>query len=94
MRRPFQRKRCVDLSPQAQEVQRRFSVPMRIEITEACLALCDGKRAAAEINAPDRDLARHVVNSWALRYRRRRPGDYSPKCGRSLTMWVERIEPA
>ena len=89
----FWKKQCVELSPQAEEARRGISVTARVRIAEACRSLCDGTSASASTSGAEEDLWGHVVDSYVIRYRRSRPSDYSPQCGRSLTFWVERIEP-
>jgi hypothetical protein len=62
-------------------------------MTDACRSLCNGKLASSTADAADAEFWDHIVDSHVIRYRRGRPGDFSPKCGRKLAFWVERIEP-
>lgn len=85
---------CFDLSPHAEATQRELPIDLRLKINRTCEALCDGQ--CEKSGASDRvdDLCASDVENYVLRYRRGRPGDYSPKCGRKITVWVVRIEVA
>jgi hypothetical protein len=94
LRRPFGKKQCVDLSAHAREMLRRFSIDLRIQIDEACEALCTERSIPIGGEPPNEDLCSRTVGSCVLRYRRGQPGEYSKKCGRNLTARVEWIEAA
>jgi hypothetical protein len=93
MRSPFRKKSCIGIGPHAERDERALSRALQLEVKRVCRALEEEWAKGAKNLKFDADgLCRRKLDGYVLLYRLSRPQDYSQRCGRSLVLWVERIE--